>query len=50
MAKTNKPIMNREIVDKIHFYLQNPHLNPMDIDYDTKSKVSKDIIEIHENE
>jgi len=23
----------QEIIDKIHFYMENPHLNPLDVDY-----------------
>ena len=35
----------QDIVDKIHFYMKNPHLNPLDIDYVKCKDCSFDILD-----
>ena len=35
----------QEIVDKIHFYMENPHLNPMDMDYVKCKDCSFDLLD-----
>tara|TARA_R100001163_G_C5015968_1_gene160283 strand:- start:498 stop:626 length:129 start_codon:yes stop_codon:yes gene_type:complete len=36
----------QEIIDKIHFYMENPHLNPMDMDYNNNDNKQDKTIEL----